>query len=310
MSKRNVVIVLLFSFFAVFSLTACEIHNVNDVINNAASALDEKADAYRVACDKVREQLLAPSEAKFPSYDSSYVTECASDDTAYDTMYKINAYVDAQNNFGGFGRYDWSARVYHSKSNRMFSVYIDSLLSAESAGGNVDAGSAADDNQTVQNNGGANNNNNTYSSNYGSSSSTNNSTNNSSNNSTYRYDDYEDYEDEYDDYESDYGSYDDDDDYDDEYEEDDDSSSEYILPDSDSKKLTKYDLQGLTKAELRIARNEIYARHGRKFQDEALQDYFDEQDWYVGYIEPEDFVDSKMLSKLERRNAKFIMKFE
>ncbi len=309
MSKRNVVVVFLFSFFAVFSLTACEIHNVNDVINNAASFVDVKADAYRAACDTVREQLDAPSEAKFPGYDSSFVTESASDDPAYDTLYKINAYVDAKNVLGGSMRNDWSARAYYNESDNKFCVNIDSLGIWD----NTDAGSAADDNKTAQNNGGTNNNNNTYSSNYGSSSSANNSTNNSSNNSTYRYDDYDDYEDEYDDYESNYGSYDDDDDYDDEYdeyEEDYDSSSEYILPDSDSKKLTKYDLQGLTKAELRLARNEIYARHGRKFQDEALQDYFDEQDWYVGYIEPEDFVDSKMLSKLERRNAKFIMKFE
>lgn len=103
---------------------------------------------------------------------------------------------------------------------------------------------------------------------------------------------------------------DDEDDYDteaDDYDEEDDS---YIIPDSDTRKLTKADIEGLTSSELRIARNEIYARHGRMFQDAELQTYFDMQDWYVGTIAPEDFVDSEQLSKLERRNAKFIKKYE
>lgn len=104
-----------------------------------------------------------------------------------------------------------------------------------------------------------------------------------------------------DDYDADY--------YDEDYDEETDSDL-YILPNSNSEKLTKADLQGLSKEELRIARNEIYARHGRRFQDEELQEYFDEQDWYDGYIEPEDFIDSVELTVLERRNAKFIKKFE
>lgn len=49
---------------------------------------------------------------------------------------------------------------------------------------------------------------------------------------------------------------------------------------------------------------------GRRFQDESPQSYFDGLSWYDGYVEPEDFVDSEELSKLERRNAKFIQKEE
>ena len=45
-------------------------------------------------------------------------------------------------------------------------------------------------------------------------------------------------------------------------------------------------------------------------EGEELQDYFDSKDWYLGYIEPEDFVETEELSKLERRNALFIRKFE
>lgn len=93
--------------------------------------------------------------------------------------------------------------------------------------------------------------------------------------------------------------------------EDDDSyNNKYILPYSDTKKIKKSDLKGLSATELRLARNEIYARHGRRFQDSSLQEYFDSQDWYYGYIEPEDFVDSEELSDLERKNAKFIKEYE
>ncbi len=107
-------------------------------------------------------------------------------------------------------------------------------------------------------------------------------------------------------------TYDDyDDSYNDSYDDFDDSyTDEYVIPDSDTVKLTKSDVNGLTKEELRLARNEIYARHGRRFSDNELQDYFDSCDWYDGYIDPEDFVDSEELSKLERKNIKLIQKYE
>ena len=38
-----------------------------------------------------------------------------------------------------------------------------------------------------------------------------------------------------------------------------------------------------------IARNEIYARHGRKFNDSELQAYFNSKSWYKGTVNPEDF---------------------
>lgn len=99
-------------------------------------------------------------------------------------------------------------------------------------------------------------------------------------------------------------------DYDDTEVEQDGYDDAYVIPDSATRKLTKKDIEGLTPLELRIARNEIYARHGRMFQDAELQSYFDMQSWYVGTIAPEDFVDSEQLSKLEQRNAKFIKKYE
>lgn len=84
----------------------------------------------------------------------------------------------------------------------------------------------------------------------------------------------------------------------------------YILPDSSDRELTEEDLQGLSKEQLRLARNEIYARHGRIFQDETLKTYFEAQDWYVGSILPEDFSDTEILTDLELDNANFILQHE
>mgnify|MGYP004535032351 CR=1 FL=1 len=93
------------------------------------------------------------------------------------------------------------------------------------------------------------------------------------------------------------------------YDADDTADEEYILPDSADRKLKKSDLKGLSKKELQIARNEIYARHGRMFQDTQLQEYFDGQSWYQGTTAPEDFSED-ILNSIEKRNAAFIKKFE
>ena len=94
-----------------------------------------------------------------------------------------------------------------------------------------------------------------------------------------------------------------DDDYDDYYDED------YILPDSGTRKLTNSDLAGLDADELELARNEIYARAGRRFNTDYIQDYFDDKWWYVGTIEPEDFTED-MLNDVEKYNVNFIRNYE
>ena len=80
----------------------------------------------------------------------------------------------------------------------------------------------------------------------------------------------------------------------------------YILPTSSSQYLTETDLEGLSSYELRIARNEIYARHGRTFQDSELQAYFDSQPWY----QPNPDFDDSQLSDCERENVNFIKEHE
>ncbi len=82
-----------------------------------------------------------------------------------------------------------------------------------------------------------------------------------------------------------------------------------LIPDSDSRYLTEADLEEFDADELRIARNEIYARHGRKFKDAQLQAYFDEMDWYAGVIEASEF-DESILNDYEIKNLDLISKYE
>jgi hypothetical protein len=54
----------------------------------------------------------------------------------------------------------------------------------------------------------------------------------------------------------------------------------FLFPDSDRRYLGNADLAGLSKLELRLARNEIFARHGRFFKDQTLANYFSQFSWY------------------------------
>lgn len=87
---------------------------------------------------------------------------------------------------------------------------------------------------------------------------------------------------------------------------------DYVLPDSSSRYLTKKDLKGLTAEELRIARNEIMARHGRQFNDPALAAYFESKDWYQGTVEPETFDRQvgELLNEYEMKNVALIQSME
>lgn len=86
-------------------------------------------------------------------------------------------------------------------------------------------------------------------------------------------------------------------------------NQQFILPLSDQAYLTREDIEGLSAEELRIARNEIYARHGRLFRDEGLQAYFNSCDWYVGTISSDDFSDS-VFNEYERANKDLIVSYE
>lgn len=78
----------------------------------------------------------------------------------------------------------------------------------------------------------------------------------------------------------------------------------FLFADSDRRLLTAQELKGLDKAQLRNARNEIYARRGRKFVRKEVSSYFKQFDWYrpqFGEVE---------LTFVETKNVELIQKFE
>ncbi len=83
----------------------------------------------------------------------------------------------------------------------------------------------------------------------------------------------------------------------------------YILPYSSERLLIEDDIRNLSMEQLTLARNEIYARHGRIFQDEKIRIYFESQSWYHGTIAPENF-SANLLSEIEQKNIDFIRTYE
>jgi tetratricopeptide (TPR) repeat protein len=70
--------------------------------------------------------------------------------------------------------------------------------------------------------------------------------------------------------------------------------------------ITGAELQGRSKAELRVMRNEVYARHGRVFQSPDLHDYFTQKPWYS---QNPSYSDS-LLTDVDKENVRFIQEVE
>lgn len=88
------------------------------------------------------------------------------------------------------------------------------------------------------------------------------------------------------------------------------SDAEYVLPKSGTEKLTRADLEGLTKEQLRLARNEIYARHGMIFGVEDLDNYFATKSWYKPTVSFTNFYDTVEMSLVEEENVILIQQVE
>jgi YARHG domain-containing protein len=74
----------------------------------------------------------------------------------------------------------------------------------------------------------------------------------------------------------------------------------------ENKAITEQMLHGLSLHELRLLRNEVYARHGRMFRAEWLQQYFFFQPWYT----PEENFKDEELSGNDKLNVETIVKYE
>lgn len=85
------------------------------------------------------------------------------------------------------------------------------------------------------------------------------------------------------------------------------SNDGYILPDSASRVYSVSELQslGLSRTQLTLAKNEIYARHGRGFATAWIRNYFQSKSWYhETYSAQEGFNgrDARELNSVETQN--------
>ena len=74
----------------------------------------------------------------------------------------------------------------------------------------------------------------------------------------------------------------------------------------ENRAITEPMLRGLSLYELRLLRNEIYARHGRMFRALWLQQYFYGQPWY----QPDEDFKDESVSGIDKLNVETIVKFE
>jgi hypothetical protein len=74
----------------------------------------------------------------------------------------------------------------------------------------------------------------------------------------------------------------------------------------ENRRISEQMLQGLSLHELRLLRNEIYARHGRMFRADWLQQYFYTQPWY----NPNENFKDEELSGTDKLNVETIVRYE
>ena len=87
------------------------------------------------------------------------------------------------------------------------------------------------------------------------------------------------------------------------------SDAGYIIPDSSSRYISSSELNGLSRWQCCIARNEIYARHGRMFERDDLQSYFDGCSWYTPTVAASSF-NENVLNSYEKKNIQTIKAYE
>ncbi|MDO5396409.1 MAG: YARHG domain-containing protein, partial [bacterium] len=85
---------------------------------------------------------------------------------------------------------------------------------------------------------------------------------------------------------------------------------DYIIKESGTRLLTESDISGFSKDQLALARNEIFARHGRPFSTHKYREYFEQKSWYS--INPNYNLDDDKsnLNEIESANVEFLLKHE
>ncbi len=78
------------------------------------------------------------------------------------------------------------------------------------------------------------------------------------------------------------------------------------FPQATERLLVLADLSNLSKEDMKIMRNEIFARHGYIFKTLEMKSYFGAQSWYHGQYDDV----TTMLSEIEKQNVELIKQNE
>lgn len=70
---------------------------------------------------------------------------------------------------------------------------------------------------------------------------------------------------------------------------------------------THSDIRNLDRGQIRVLKNSIYARHGRRFKDANLRRYFQSQRWYRPWRSE---VPSSEFNRYESYNISFLLRYE
>ena len=92
-----------------------------------------------------------------------------------------------------------------------------------------------------------------------------------------------------------------------------DTSQDYIIPTSNVRRISKSELEGISKLALRLAINEVYARHGYVFRtNQMLADYFNSKEWYRDIIAQYSTTDMESItfSDIEDDNLKTMVAYK
>ena len=86
--------------------------------------------------------------------------------------------------------------------------------------------------------------------------------------------------------------------------------SEYVLPNSDTVKYTREQLDELSVEELRLARNELFARYGTYFGVSDLDEHFRSKSWYTPKMSISEFYETCEMNEVELANLRLIRQIE
>ncbi|MBA3830049.1 MAG: YARHG domain-containing protein [Taibaiella sp.] len=78
------------------------------------------------------------------------------------------------------------------------------------------------------------------------------------------------------------------------------------FPEGSERKLTEKDVEFLSPWGLKVLQNEIYARHGMTFTDEAMGSHFKTQSWYHSNAS----YSSSSLTAVEKENLRFLKSYK